>query len=47
MYEEPVSMSFASFDRERIRISSNGDHSRVLVDGSSSEAWFERHAAQV
>jgi hypothetical protein len=43
LYDEPVSMSFTSFDGELVRITSNGGTSRVLVDGTSSEEWYGRY----
>ncbi len=45
LYEEPVSMSFTSFDGEQIRIASNGGTSRVIVDGSTSADWYDRYAS--
>lgn len=48
MYDEVVSMTFTSFDGDRIRIIGNADSSRVIVhDGSgqpvSSMAWYGRY----
>ena len=45
LYDEPLSMSFTSFDGEAVRIVANGGTSRVLVDGTSAEAWFGRHSS--
>jgi hypothetical protein len=49
MYGEPVSMSFTSFDGDRIRIGSNGRDSTVRVmNGSGAippESWYNRYAA--
>lgn len=43
LYDEPVSMSFTTFDGEPITISSNGDTSRVVVDGSHAADWYDRY----
>ncbi|WP_299841673.1 vanadium-dependent haloperoxidase [uncultured Jannaschia sp.] len=49
LYDEPVSMSFTSFDGERVRIASNGDAATVRVTNGagriSPELWFDRYAA--
>ncbi|UIJ70739.1 vanadium-dependent haloperoxidase [Aurantimonas sp. HBX-1] len=45
LYDEPVSMSFTTFDGEPIRITSNGDSSRVIVDGSHAPDWYERYGS--
>lgn len=45
MYDEPLSMSFATFDGEPIRIVSNGGTARVIVDGTSAENWYGRHSS--
>lgn len=48
MYGEPGSMTFTSFDGDRIRISSNGESAvlQVRTGGSRStaETWYERYA---
>ena len=38
-------MSFTTFDGEPIRITSNGDSSRVIVDGSHAPDWYERYGS--
>jgi hypothetical protein len=43
LYDEPVSMSFTSFDGEPVRITSNGSNARVIVDGTTSEQWYGRY----
>jgi hypothetical protein len=47
MYGEPVSMSFTSFDGDRMRIVSNGDSSGVNVYANGqkieAEGWFARY----
>jgi hypothetical protein len=43
LYDESVSMSFTTFDGEPIRIASNGDTARVIVDGTESESWYGRY----
>jgi len=43
LYDESVSMSFTTFDGEPIRIASNGDTARVIVDGADSESWYGRY----
>lgn len=45
LYDEPVSMSFTTFDDEPIRITANGGTSRVIVDGSRSEDWYGRYGS--
>lgn len=45
LYDEPVSMNFTSFDGELVRVTSNGDRSRVLVDGSDSTSWYGRYGS--
>ena len=45
LYDEPVSMSFTTFDREPIRIVSNGGTSRVIVDGTNREEWYDRYGS--
>lgn len=45
LYDEPISMSFTTFDGEPIRIVSNGGTSRVLVDGTRSEDWYGRYGS--
>lgn len=45
LYDEPVSMSFTTFDREPIRIAAQAGNARVLVDGTNSEAWFGRYGS--
>ncbi len=49
MYGEPVSMSFTSFDGDRITVCSNGGASEVLVstDGTrvSAQAWYDRYSS--
>ncbi len=48
MYGEPVSMSFTSFDGDRITVRSNGGTSEVLVttDGQrvSAQSWYDRYS---
>lgn len=47
MHGEPVSMSFTSFDGDRIRVSANGDTAsvQVVTDGrrGSAEEWYARY----
>lgn len=43
LYDESVSMSFTTFDGEPIRITSNADTARVIVDGTDSESWYGRY----
>lgn len=47
MYGESVSLSFTSFDGDRIRISSNGETADldVRTDGAhaTAESWYDRH----
>jgi hypothetical protein len=48
MYTEPVTMSFTSFDGDRMRIPAKGDASTVHVyapDGRRSNGlvWFSRY----
>lgn len=45
MYDEPLSMSFTTFDGEPIRIVSNGGTARVIVDGTTAENWYGRHSS--
>ncbi len=55
LYNEPVSMTFKSFDADRIRISSNGNEAslRISVNGSNghpseliaAELWYDRYAS--
>lgn len=45
LYNEPVSMSFTTFDGEPIRIAANGGTSHVRVDGSRSEDWYGRYSS--
>ena len=49
MYGEPVSMSFTSFDGDRIRVQSNGGTAEVQVrtDGerSPAESWYDRYGS--
>lgn len=47
MYSEPVSVSFTSFDGERIRVAGNGGETVVQVYGAggstSADAWYGRY----
>jgi len=47
MYGEPVSMSFASFDGDRVRITSSGDPATLHVSSNgtrlTSEDWYARY----
>lgn len=47
MYPEPVSMSFTSFDGDRVRVSANGDTAGVRVAGNghavSAAEWYQRY----
>ncbi len=48
-YGEPVSMSFTSFDGERVRVASNGDDASLRIANGGgripAEEWFARYAA--
>ena len=47
MYPEPVSMSFTSFDGDRVRVSGNGDTAgvQIFADGQKvpAEVWYARY----
>jgi hypothetical protein len=45
LYDEPVSLSFTTFDDEPMRITSYGNVSRVLVDGTTDDDWYGRYGS--